>query len=60
LRAVVAHRLADLVGSQPADQRRPDEESDDQRRQARQHRAQRDVAEHVERADILGEPLGEF
>ena len=60
LRAVVAHGLADLVRGQPAYHHRPDRERDEQRRQARQHRAQRDVAEHVERADVFRQPLREL
>ena len=53
LRAVVAHRLADLHPRQPRDHPRADDERDDERGHRRQHRAQRDVAEHVERADVL-------
>ena len=60
LRAVVAHRLADFVRGELPDQQRPDDEGDDERGEAGQHRAQRDVVDYVESADILGEPLGEF
>ena len=59
LRAVVAHRLADLHPRQPGDHPRADDERDEERRHAREHRAQRDVAEDVERADVLREQLGE-
>jgi hypothetical protein len=51
LRAVVAHRLADLLLRQPADHRRAEEEGDHQRRHRRQHGAQRDVVEDVEGAE---------
>ncbi len=60
LGAVIAHRLPDLVRGQPSDHARPDDESDDQRSKAGQHRTQRDVIEHVECTNVLGQPLGEF
>ncbi len=59
LRPVVAHRLADLHPRQPGDHLRPDEERDQERGHARQHRAQREVAEDVERADVLRQELGQ-
>jgi hypothetical protein len=60
LRAVVAYRLPDLVRGELADHRRPGEERDDERGERREHGAQRDVAEDVERAHVLREILGEL
>ena len=48
LRAVVAHRLADLVGGELADHVGPEDQRDRERGEAGEHRAQRDVAEDVE------------
>jgi hypothetical protein len=56
-RAVVAHRLADLVGGELADEERPQDERYRERGQAGEHRAQRDVVEDVEEPDVPGEPL---
>jgi hypothetical protein len=60
LRTVVAHRLPDLVRGQAPDHARADDERDDERGQAGEHRSQRDVAEHVERADVLRQILGKL
>jgi hypothetical protein len=59
LRAVVAYRLADLLGGQPADDARAGGEGNEQRSHRRQHGTQRDVVEDVEKANVLGEPLGQ-
>src|SRR5574337_1726029 len=59
LRAVVAHRLANLHPREPADHPRADHERDHQRRHRRQHGAQRDVREHIELADLAREHFGE-
>ncbi len=48
LRTVVAHRLADLVGGELADHQRAEDQRDRERGEAGEHRAQRDVVEHVE------------
>jgi hypothetical protein len=58
LRAVVAHRLADLLGSQPADDGRAGGQRQQHGGHRGKHRAQRDVVEDVEKANVLGEPLG--
>ena len=60
LGAVVAHRLADFVGGELADHVGPEDQRDRERREASQHRAQREVVEDVEQAHVPGEPLGEF
>src|SRR2546425_8966859 len=39
--------------------RSPGEQRDRERGERGEHRAQRDVLEHVERAHVLGEPLGQ-
>src|SRR6267154_5277353 len=54
---VVADGLADLVGGELANHQRPREQRDRERGERREHCAQRDVLEHVERAHVLGEPL---
>src|SRR5262249_28217917 len=59
-RAVVAHRLPDLVGGELADEVRAEDERDGERREAGEHRPQRDIAEDVEEPDILGQPLREL
>ena len=59
LRPVVAHGLADLHPRQPDDDLRADDERDQERRHAAQHGAQREVAEDVERADVLRQELGQ-
>ncbi len=58
---VVANRLTNLVGRQLANHDRADDERDQERRKSRQHRAQCDVVENVEGADvkIVGQPLRE-
>ena len=56
LRPIAADRLAvPLQRFQPADHRRPENEADDQRGQARGARAERDVAEQVEQDELVGE-----
>ena len=56
LRAVGADRLAAVLpGPQHADQPRADEEADQQRRQHRPAGAEGDVAEDVERRELVGE-----
>ncbi len=60
LRTVVTHGLADLVLGQLANQARADDEGDDERRQRRQHCAQRDVVEDIECAYVLRQPLCEL
>src|SRR6185503_7322809 len=56
-RPVVAHRLADLVGGELADHVGTEDQRHRERGEAGEHRAQRDVVEHVEEAKVLGEPL---
>jgi hypothetical protein len=58
--AVVADRLADLVGGELADHVGAEDQRHRERRQTREHRAQRDVVEDVEHASVLGEPLREL
>src|SRR5436190_2719100 len=60
LRPVVAHRLPDLVRGELADDVGPENQRDRKRREARQHRSQRDVAEDVEEAYFAGKPLREI
>ena len=50
---VIAHRLAYLVGGELADNQRTGQQRYRQRREAGEHRAQRDVVKHAERAVIL-------
>jgi hypothetical protein len=59
-RAVVAHRLPDLVGGELADEVGPQDQRHGERREAGEHRPQRDVVEHVEQTHVLREPLGEL
>src|SRR5438105_13416108 len=59
LRTIVANGLSDLVLRELSDHPRPDHKGDHQRGYGRKHRAQRDVAEHVKRADIRCYPVGE-
>jgi len=57
LRTVVANFLTDLVGRELAYHHRPDDERYDQRGQARQHGAQRDIAKDVKRPYLGAQPL---
>ena len=43
-----------------ADDERAEDERNGKRGEARKHCAQRDVIEHVEKAHVFREPLGEF
>ena len=52
LRAFLADVLADLKLAQLADQPRPQRDAQEQRREAGESRAERDVAEDAERADV--------
>ena len=52
-RALLAHCLADLVRRQLADHVRPEDQRNRERREAGEHRAQRDVVEDVEYAHVL-------
>src|SRR6185295_12489954 len=56
-RALLAHRLADLVRGELADHVGAENQRHRERGEAGEHRAQRDVVEHVEQPEILGEPL---
>ncbi|KFB67656.1 MAG: hypothetical protein CAPSK01_003099 [Candidatus Accumulibacter vicinus] len=56
-RAIAPHRLADLLGGQPADQAWSGNEGNDQRGHCRQHRAQGDIPEHIESPHVLCQPL---
>jgi hypothetical protein len=57
LRTILTHRLADLLRGQPTDDARAGDEGNDQRGHRREHGAQRDVAEDVECAHVLSQPL---
>ncbi|KAG0754435.1 hypothetical protein G6F57_022804 [Rhizopus arrhizus] len=59
-RAVRTHGLADLHLGQLADHTRTGDETDQQRRRARQHGAQSDVLEHAQRAHIIGKQTGDL
>ncbi len=59
LGAVGAHRLADLLRRQPADNAGTGDKGDEQGGHGGQHHAQGDVVENVEGPDILAQPLGD-
>jgi hypothetical protein len=54
---VVAHRLADFEFRQFAYHIGPDQKRNQQRRHHGQHRAQRNVVEYIECADVFRQPL---
>jgi hypothetical protein len=58
LGAVVAHRLSDLVFGELSDHARADDERDHQRGHRREHGAQGDIAEDVERTHVGCDPVG--
>jgi hypothetical protein len=53
LHAVAAHRLADLQLGEPADDPRAEGQPDEQRGQRGHHRAEGDVLEHAQEAELL-------
>ena len=52
LRPVVAHILANLELAQPLDHKRPDQQPDQQRRQAGKHRPERQIPEDPENVKV--------
>jgi hypothetical protein len=52
LRPVVAHILADLELAQPLNHERPDQQPDQQRRQAGKHRAKGQIPEDAEDPEV--------
>src|SRR5690606_18009790 len=57
LRPVVAHALTDLIRRQRTNHPGTDDQRNDERRQRRENRAQRQVAEHAKRGFDVGQAL---